>query len=63
MQEQIVKTEFWRHYIRIQMLSGFLSFSLQTVKGFGFDNTLTYTTVAMVLFFSALEKVDFIKDI
>ena len=63
MQEQIVRTAFWDHYVRIQGLSGILSFALQAVKNFGFDSTLTYAGVAAVLVFSALEKVDFVKDI
>jgi len=63
MQEQIVRTDFWKHYVRIQMLSGFLSFGIQTVRSFGFDSAVTYTGVAAVLVFSSLEKVDFIKDI
>ena len=45
------------------MLSGFISFSLQSVRGFGFDGALTYPGVVAVLVFSSLEKVDFLKDL
>ena len=62
-QEQIVRTAFWRHYMRIQMLSGCLSFALQVVRGFRFDGALTYAGVAAVVAFSTLEKVDFLKDL
>ena len=62
-QEQIIETDFWRHYKRLQALTGALAYGLQSVMKFDFDSTLTYTTIIMVLGFSALEKVDFIKDI
>lgn len=45
------------------MLSGCLAFALQSVKGFTFDNAVSYIGVAVILAFSALEKVDFVKDV
>ena len=58
-----MRTAFWDHYVRIQGLSGLLSFALQAVKNFGFDSSLTYAGAAAVLAFASLEKVDFVKDI